>query len=100
SCPYFEEVCKHSVAVLLTLIAKQNPGIRFDLTDSDRNKEGPQERLPRAKELLDDPRAVTTGESTDRDFVLGLLVLERPLALNLGMIPDEAQGISHIVKVP
>jgi superfamily II DNA or RNA helicase len=100
SCPYFEEVCKHSVAVLLTLIAKQNPGIRFDLSDNDRNKEGPQERLPRAKDMLDDPRAVGSSEPSDRDFVLGLLVLERPLALILGTIPNEPQGKANILKVP
>jgi superfamily II DNA or RNA helicase len=99
SCPYFEEVCKHSVAVLLTLIAKQNPGIRFDLSDNDRNKEAPQERVPRAKELLDDPRTVT-GEPEPKDFVLGLLVLERPLALILGTIPNEPQGKANILKVP
>src|ERR1700719_4144134 len=33
SCPYFEEVCKHSVAALLTNIARANPGIRFDLNE-------------------------------------------------------------------
>ena len=29
SCPYFEDVCKHSVAVLLTHIARTNPGINL-----------------------------------------------------------------------
>lgn len=99
SCPYFEEVCKHSVAVLLTLIAKQNPGIRFDLSDSDRGKDSPQEKVPRAKELLDDPRA-GGAKADEGDFVLGLLVLERPLALILGTIPNEPQGKANILKVP
>src|ERR1700733_327593 len=58
SCPYFEEVCKHSVAVLLTQIARANPGIRFDLNDNDRPRDGQHnERAPKAKELLDDPKA-------------------------------------------
>ncbi|HNM52297.1 MAG TPA: SWIM zinc finger family protein, partial [Candidatus Obscuribacter sp.] len=56
SCPYFEEVCKHSVAVLLTHIARHNPGIRFDLMDGPERKEAPVEKAPKAKELLDDPR--------------------------------------------
>ena len=44
SCPYFEEVCKHSVAVLLTHINRHNPGARFDLAEPEQRKEGPQEK--------------------------------------------------------
>src|SRR5277367_3633251 len=55
SCPYFEEVCKHSVAVLLTQIARANPGVRFDLSENDKGKDGQAERAPKAKDLLDDP---------------------------------------------
>lgn len=99
SCPYFEDVCKHSVAVLLSHIARQSPGIRFDLNDQDKNKEGQPDRSPRAKELLDDPASdgVTPEQS---GFVLGLLVLEKPLALILGTIPNEPQGKANILKVP
>ncbi len=99
SCPYFEEVCKHSVAVLLTHIARQNPGIRFDLSDPDRGKEAPQERSPRAKELLFDPRSAEVSVEKS-DFVVGILVLEKPLALILGTIPNEPQGKVNILKVP
>ena len=80
SCPYFEEVCKHSVAVLLTHINRHNPGARFDLAEPEQRKEGPQEKVPKAKDLLDDPRE--EGVVPDaRDFELGLLVLEKPLAM-------------------
>jgi SNF2 family DNA or RNA helicase len=99
SCPYFEEVCKHSVAVLLTHIARLNPGIRFDLADSERSKEVPQERSPKARELLDDPRSSAMVPDS-LDFVLGLLVLEKPLALIVGTVPNEPQGKANILKVP
>lgn len=99
SCPYFEEVCKHSVSVLLTAIAKANPGIRFDLNEQERPRDGQQERAPKAKELLDDPR-VAGAEREVSDFTLGLLVLEKPLALIVGTVPDEVQGKVNILKVP
>ncbi len=102
SCPYFEEVCKHSVAVLLTHIARANPGIRFDTGDNDRGREGAhsvQERAIRAKDLLDDPRL--PGVVADaREFTLGLLVLEKTLALIVGTVPDEPQGKANILKIP
>jgi SNF2 family DNA or RNA helicase len=100
SCPYFEEVCKHSVAVLLTHIARVNPGIRFDLNENDRGREQqPTEKSPKAKDLLEDPR---TAEPSDQpaDFTLGLLVLEKPLALIVGTVPAEPQGKVNILKVP
>jgi hypothetical protein len=101
SCPYFEEVCKHSVAVLLTQIARANPGVRFDLNDNEKGRDnGAQaERAPKAKDLLDDPKA--PGISPEpAEFTLGLLVLEKPLALIVGTVPDEPQGKVNILKVP
>lgn len=100
SCPYFEEVCKHSVAVLLTFIAKRQPGIRFDLNESERPREGQEERVPKAKELLDDPKSSTPEEGQAPDFTLGVLVLEKPLALILGTMPDEPHGKVNILKIP
>jgi superfamily II DNA or RNA helicase len=102
SCPYFEAVCKHSVAVLLTHIARVNPGIRFDLNEGDRRSEQVPEKTPKAKDLLDDPRAegVTAAPSDNSDFTLGLLVLEKPLALIVGTVPEEPQGKVNILKVP
>lgn len=50
SCPYFEEVCKHSVAVLLTHIARANPGVRFDLSE-DRPRDGDRERGQKRKSI-------------------------------------------------
>lgn len=97
SCPYFEEVCKHSVAVLLTHIARRHPGMRFDLSESDKPKDGPEERAPRARDILED----ATGATPDAlDFTLGLLVLEKPLALIVGTMPDEPQGKVNILKIP
>ena len=99
SCPYFEEVCKHSVAVLLTHIARHNPGIRFDLNEGTERRDVAVERAPKAKELLDDPR--DEGVLPDaREFELGLLVLEKPLAMIVGQVPTEPQGKVNILKVP
>jgi superfamily II DNA or RNA helicase len=100
SCPYFEEVCKHSVAVLLTHIARNHPGIRFDLQESGPSREQQAESSPRAKDMLDDPKAVETDGSETFDFTLGVLVIEKPLALILGTIPDEVQGKVSILKIP
>jgi SNF2 family DNA or RNA helicase len=99
SCPYFEEVCKHSVAVLLTQIARANPGIRFDLSENDKGKEGQGERAPKAKDLLDDPKAPGVTQEPP-GATLGLLVLEKPLALIVGTVPEEPQGKVNILKVP
>ncbi|HEY9869808.1 MAG TPA: SNF2-related protein [Candidatus Obscuribacterales bacterium] len=99
SCPYFEEVCKHSVAVLLTHIARRNPGIRFDFADQERVREAPEERAPKARDMLDDPFAAG-AQPDSREFTLGLLILEKPLALIVGTIPDEPQGKVNILKVP
>ncbi|MDZ4834986.1 MAG: SNF2-related protein [Candidatus Melainabacteria bacterium] len=98
SCPYFEEVCKHSVAVLLTNIARTQPGVRFDLQDGDR-RSGPQEKVPKAKDFLDDPGVEGTVPDA-KDFEIGILVLEKPLALILGVLPDEVKGKVNILKVP
>jgi hypothetical protein len=98
SCPYFEEICKHSVAVLLTHIARANPGVRFDLNE-DRPRDGQHERGPKAKEHLDDPRAAGAVREPS-DFTLGLLVLEKPLALIVGTVPEEQHGKVNILKVP
>jgi superfamily II DNA or RNA helicase len=99
SCPYFEEVCKHSVAVLLTHINRHNPGARFDLAEPEQRKEGPQEKVPKAKDLLDDPREEGMVPD-DSNFELGLLVLEKPLAMIVGVVPDEPHGKVNILKVP
>jgi len=99
SCPYFEEVCKHSVAVLLTHIAKGNPGIRFDLNEPERPRDSGGAHAPKAKELLDDPKTAN-GVIETPDFTLGVLVLEKPLALILGTTPTVQQGKVNILKVP
>ncbi len=81
SCPYFEEVCKHSVAVILTHIARGNPGIRFDLAENDRGRDNPQDRAPKAKEMLDDAKG-NEPEPEESRHQLGVLVLEKPLSLD------------------
>lgn len=101
SCPYFEEICKHSVSVVLTHIARSFPGIRFDAGDSLR--EPPPEHGPRAKDLLEDHKVVLSelaSGSPSREFTLGVLVLEKPLAFIVGTLPDEPQGKVNILKVP
>ncbi len=117
SCPYFEELCKHSIAVLLTHIARVAPGTRFDLAETDSGSSAVQERTSRARDLLDDPKVINApgGEdstSTERretpvseekaeaQFTLGMLVLEKPLALIIGTVPDSPQGKVNILKVP
>lgn len=107
SCPYFEEVCKHSVAVLLTHIAKTYPGVRFDLGDQEKGRDGQPTGEgappPRARDLLDDPKTLQANLATStepRDFDLGCLVLEKPLALIIGTLPEEQQGKVNILKVP
>ena len=104
SCPYFEEVCKHSVAVLLTHIAKTHPGVRFDLNEGERGREGPHEAPPRARDLLDDAKTIQAAMASEtqeeKEFTLGCLVLEKPLALIIGTLPDEIQGKVNILKVP
>ncbi len=90
---------KHSVAVLLTHINRHNPGARFDLAEQETRKEGPQEKVPKAKDLLDDPKE--EGVVADaREFELGLLVLEKPLAMIVGVVPNEPHGKVNILKVP
>ncbi|HEY9773410.1 MAG TPA: SNF2-related protein [Planktothrix sp.] len=99
SCPYFEEVCKHSVAVLLTHIAKVNPGIRFDLNEPERPRDQAADGRPKAKDQLDDPRApgIVAEQS---DVTMAVLVLEKPLALILGTAPITPQGKVNILKIP
>ncbi|HEY9789866.1 MAG TPA: SNF2-related protein [Candidatus Obscuribacterales bacterium] len=103
SCPYFEEVCKHSVAVLLTHIARTFPGVRFDMGDDGR-RESIHDQPPRAREILDDPKeiqaALNEKKPRKNEFTLGVLVLEKPLALILGTLPQEVQGKVNILKVP
>lgn len=101
SCPYFEEICKHSVSVVLTHIARSFPGIRFDTGDS--LKEPVQEHGPRAKDILEDPKlalAELAANNIQRDFTMGVLVLEKPLAFIVGTLPDEVHGKVNILKVP
>lgn len=105
SCPYFEEICKHSVSVLLTHIARSFPGIRFDTQDMMRDP--PPEPGPRAKEILEDPKLALTqlqqtgqGQSPEAEFKLGVLILEKPLAFIVGTLPEEVHGKVNILKVP
>lgn len=97
SCPYFEEVCKHSVSVLLTHIARHNPGIRFEMTDGERPRE--TEEAPRAKDLLEAAPATKVIEVDANAIELGVLILERPLALIIGIIPPQPQGKVNILKI-
>lgn len=99
SCPYFEEICKHSVAVLLTCISKTNPGVRFDLNEPERPREGLFDKAPKAKDMLDDARAPGAVPEPS-GFTMGVLVLEKPLALILGTTPTVPQGKVNILKVP
>jgi superfamily II DNA or RNA helicase len=107
SCPYFEDVCKHSVAVLLTHIAKTYPGVRFDLGENERgprdsgSNDGPPQ--PRPRDVLDDHKTIVAALAADEgnnEFTLGSLVLEKPLALIIGTLPPEIQGKVNILKVP
>lgn len=98
SCPYFEPICKHSVAVVLTHIAKSHPGIRFDLQDTDR-RNGQTQKAPKAKDYLDDPHQEDV-EADEKNFELGVLILEKPLALIVGVLPEEIKGKVNILKVP
>ena len=101
SCPYFEEICKHSVAVVLTHISRSFPGIRFDTGDS--MKEPAPDHGPRAKEILEEPKAALAALAAgdvQKEFTLGVLVLEKPLAFIVGTLPDEQQGKVNILKVP
>lgn len=101
SCPYFEEICKHSVSVVLTHIARSFPGIRFDTGDM--MKEPAPEHGPRAKEILEEPKAAIAAlqaGQVEKDFTLGVLILEKPLAFIVGTLPDEPQGKVNILKVP
>lgn len=125
SCPYFEELCKHSIAVLLTHIARVAPGTKFDLIEQEGAKEGGQEKASRARDLLDDPKLITRGDDSGEDeeageetgsgrtnlastetaepqpeCTLGILVLEKPLAFIVGTVPDAPQGKVNILKVP
>ncbi|MES2881231.1 MAG: SWIM zinc finger family protein, partial [Bacteroidota bacterium] len=68
SCPYFEELCKHSIAVLLTHIAKAAPGTRFDLAESETSKENGQERTSKAKDLLEYHPAVSVEQGLRTAF--------------------------------
>jgi superfamily II DNA or RNA helicase len=102
SCPYFEEVCKHSVAVLLTHVARTFPGVRFDPGDDGRREQF-AEAPTRARDMLDDVKQITQALQQNEDpkeFTLGCLVLEKPLALILGTLPQEVQGKVNILKVP
>lgn len=100
SCPYFEPICKHSVAVVLTHIAKSHPGIRFDLQDSDR-RNAQNVKTPKAKDYLDDPTKNKEEKGDeDKSFELGVLILEKPLALIVGVLPEEIKGKVNILKVP
>lgn len=102
SCPYFEEVCKHSVAVLLTHLARSFPGIRFDLAESDR-RDTHHEQMVRARDVLEDIKNIQALEaikSEPSDLALGALILEKPLALIIGTLPQEKQGKVNILKIP
>jgi SNF2 family DNA or RNA helicase len=103
SCPYFEEVCKHSVAVLLTHLARSFPGIRFDLAESDRRDGQQQEQLVRARDILEDIKNIESMEAAvaePKELSFGALILEKPLALIIGTLPEEKQGKVNILKVP
>jgi SNF2 family DNA or RNA helicase len=100
SCPYFEDVCKHSVAVLLTYLGRRHPGMRFDLNDGERGSSNAEQHdTPRAREFLDDARDVPVSERS-KDITMGLLIIEKPLALIVGLLPDQPQGKVNILKVP
>jgi hypothetical protein len=103
SCPYFEEVCKHSVAVLLTHIARSFPGMRFDMAEPDRGREPYPEPITRARDLLDDAKTIQAqviANTETPEFSLGALVLEKPLALIIGTLPLKVEGKVNILKVP
>gem|GEM_PF-3014773 len=101
SCPYFEEVCKHGVAVLLTYLQRRDRNLRQsvkELLEQARDQRDEKEAPgPDPKELLNPQELDPTAP---RDFQMGLLLLPRPLAVILGILPTQATGKVNILKIP
>ncbi len=97
SCPYFEAVCKHSVAAVLHYLSKINPNLRFEL--SELNSDSQSEKTPKAKDFLDE-NILQTDLVDSEHLDLGVLILEKPLAFIVGIIPAETVGKINILKLP
>ncbi|WP_218079318.1 DEAD/DEAH box helicase [Anthocerotibacter panamensis] len=101
SCPYFEEVCKHSVAVLLNYLQRRDRNLRTVA----------KEILEQARDQRDEREASTPDPKTflntrglspapEPRFQMGFLLLPRPLALILGIMPAQPAGKVNILKIP
>ncbi len=99
SCPYFEEICKHRVAVLLQYLQRRDRNLRNQVKDLLEQARDRREELPAIdpKDFLD-----TTGLAiaTDPAFEMGFLLLPRPMALILGIMPAQPTGKVNILKIP
>jgi SNF2 family DNA or RNA helicase len=100
SCPYFEDVCKHAVAVVLTYIQRRDRNLRNTI------KQILEERPREPRQTFSEVKAedfLNTKELTlpeEIPFTLGMLILPKPLALILGMLPTSPSGKVTILKIP
>ncbi len=99
TCPYFEDICKHSVAVILNYLSKLNPGLRFELNENDRLHDNQNEKAPKVKDFFEENLDLNDCTSINK-IDLGVLILEKPLAFILGLIPNETMGKINILKIP
>ncbi|MGA7952007.1 MAG: DEAD/DEAH box helicase [Gloeobacterales cyanobacterium] len=100
SCPYFEDVCKHAVAVVLTYIQRRDRNLRNTIKQILENR--PREPRQNSPEIKAEEFLNSKGLSVPKElpFTLGLLILPKPLALILGMLPNSPSGKVTILKIP
>eukprot|EP00741_Cyanophora_paradoxa_P005117 tig00000863_g4959.t1 len=109
SCPYVEDVCKHSVALMLQHLALRDRRLR-DKLQGIRAEEQEAQRLERAQGgQRAGVRALEPPRPGDFDFEavgalprlhVGLQIIPHPLALLFGLVPKEAFGKASILKIP
>jgi superfamily II DNA or RNA helicase len=100
SCPYFEDVCKHAVAVVLTYIQRRDRNLRNTIKQI--LEERPREPRQNFSEIKAEEFLNSTGLTLPEElpFTLGMLILPKPLALILGMLPSAPSGKITILKIP
>jgi len=100
SCPYFEDVCKHAVAVVLTYIQRRDRNLRNTIKQILEDR--PREPRQNSSEIKAEEFLNSKGLSVPKElpFTLGMLILPKPLALILGMIPNSPSGKVTILKIP
>jgi superfamily II DNA or RNA helicase len=100
SCPYFEDVCKHAVAVVLTYIQRRDRNLRNTIKQILEDR--PREPRQNSSEIKVEEFLNSKGLSvpTELPFTLGMLILPKPLALILGMLPSSPSGKVTILKIP